>query len=82
MTAAAAASEYSLNGYTDWYLPSLDELNQLFINRGVVGGFVDGYYWSSSEYDSSNAWNQYFGNGLKNFSEKWYYHNVRAVRNF
>ncbi len=82
MTAAAAASEYSLNGYTDWYLPSLDELNQLFINRGVVGGFVDGYYWSSSEYDSSNAWNQFFGNGLKNFCGKGYPRNVRAVRTF
>jgi len=39
-TAAQLASSYSLNGFTDWYLPSKDELNLLFQQKSVVGGFA------------------------------------------
>jgi hypothetical protein len=53
---------YSGGGFTDWYLPSLFELNQLFLQRAAVGGFPDptisgpNYYWSSSEVDNDEAW--------------------------
>ncbi|NBR57510.1 MAG: DUF1566 domain-containing protein, partial [Chitinophagia bacterium] len=60
--AAGLARAYTGGGYTDWYLPSKDELNKLRINRDVIGGFADDYYWSSSEYgvDGVLAWYQNF----------------------
>jgi hypothetical protein len=61
--AAKLCSDLSLNGYDDWYLPSKDELNQLFINREFIGGFNIAGYWSSSEYDDYKAWIQDFGGG-------------------
>jgi hypothetical protein len=36
------------NNLTDWFLPSTDELYQLSLQKGVVGGFGDFDYWSSS----------------------------------
>jgi len=47
--AAGIARAYEGGGYTDWYLPSLDELYQLFLNKDIVGGFSKKGYWSSSE---------------------------------
>jgi hypothetical protein len=48
------------NNLTDWYLPSRDELAQLYAQRTTVGGFSADGYWSSSEYDKNTAWNQLF----------------------
>jgi len=31
-----------------WRLPSKDELKMLYNNKDIVGGFVKGYYWSST----------------------------------
>ena len=81
-TAAKIADAYALNGYTDWYLPSMDELNLLYAQKDVVGGLALSNYWSSSETNSNNAWNQNFNNGSpynygKNFTLP-----VRAVRAF
>jgi len=84
--AAGLARAYTGGGYTDWYLPSKDELNKLRINRDVIGGFADDYYWSSSEYgvDGVLAWYQNFhigadqgaiNKGVSTF-------NVRAIRAF
>jgi len=54
-----------LGGYDDWFLPSKDELNQMYQQRGVIGGFASNYYWSSSESNSYSAWYQYFYNGYQ-----------------
>ena len=45
-------------GYSDWFLPSKDELNLVFANLEVygVGGFADDYYWSSSESNADFVW--------------------------
>jgi hypothetical protein len=59
--AARLCGDLVLNGYSDWYLPSKDELNKLYINRGAVGGFASAGYWSSSEFGSTDAWGQDFG---------------------
>jgi hypothetical protein len=83
--AASLCRNLTLGGYSDWYLPSKDELNKLYLNKAVVGGFVDiYYYWSSTEYSSSTAWVQGFDNygyqtnHLKDYS----FHYVRAIRAF
>ncbi len=47
--AAKICRDYTVGGYTDWFLPSKDELNKLVINKSYIGGFTSGYYWSSSE---------------------------------
>jgi hypothetical protein len=82
-TAAKIADAYVLNGYTDWFLPSKDELNALYLQKVVVGGFSGNYYFSSSEYSSSSAWVQYFTNGSQiNQFGKYDGLYVRAVRAF
>jgi hypothetical protein len=80
--AARLCGDLVLGGYSDWYLPSTSELNQLYLNKVAIGGFADYYYWSSSEGDNGNAWNQYFGNGSQNSFSKYYTYYVRAVRAF
>jgi hypothetical protein len=50
--AAGLAADYESGGYSDWYLPSVDELRMLSFNREVIGGFVEsGEYWTSTEWD-------------------------------
>jgi hypothetical protein len=81
--AAGLARAYAGGGYTDWYLPSKDELNKLYLNKTAIGGFANYGYWSSTEYDYGNAWFQYFYNGFQNYGypkDVTFY--VRAIRAF
>ena len=83
--AAKFCSDLSLNGYTDWYLPSKDELNKLYINQALVGSFagdIYDFYWSSTEYDSGIAWIQNFSSGNQSPSDKFEFYYVCAVRSF
>ena len=80
--AARLCGDLVLGGYSDWYLPSKDELNKLYINRVAVGGFSSGYYWSSSGYLDANAWSQNFTNGDQINLYKLVANYVRAVRAF
>lgn len=62
--AASICNNLTLNGQTDWFLPSKDELDLLYRNRAVVGGFAFALYWSSTEQDSDFAWYEsFFSNG-------------------
>jgi hypothetical protein len=66
-----------------WFLPSMAELNQLYGQRAVVGGFAAGTYWSSSQNNASNAWFQYFINDFESrVAPKVYPNRVRPVRAF
>jgi len=80
--AAGLARAYNGGGYSDWYLPSKDELNKLYLNKVTIGGFADYCYWSSSETNATTAWAQYFGDGYQHYDDKYYYDRVRAVRAF
>lgn len=82
--AAKVAFELELNGYSDWYLPSKDELNILFENRELIGGFSDADYWSSSEGSGSwSAWfRRFYGSGNQGHGHKDMNHMVRAIRTF
>ena len=82
--AASICQTLALGGYSDWYLPSKNELEQLYFNRALIGGFIDDWYWSSTE----GSWFGYamvhhFGNGSKSIGlverQTW---RVRAVRSF
>ena len=80
--AAGLARAYTGGGYTDWYLPSQDELNKLFLNKTAIGGFANDFYWSSTEFDDVKGWIQYFANGFKGDFGKEYSCYVRAIRSF
>jgi hypothetical protein len=80
--AAGVARSYTGGGYTDWYLPSKDELDKLSITRETIGGFVNYYYWSSSEFDLSQAWFQTFFGSVQSKSVKGEPAIVRAIRLF
>ena len=80
--AARICSDLVLNGYSDWYLPSKDELNKLYLNQDAIGGFSTDGYWSSSEYSSERSWTQGFLNGSLGHGNKPSLYLVRAVRSF
>jgi phosphodiesterase/alkaline phosphatase D-like protein len=65
-----------------WYLPSRDELNKLYQNRSIIGGFNTGTYWSSSEADHTNSWQQNFSNGEQSTINKNASLHVRLIRSF
>ena len=70
--------------YDDWFLPSKDELNQMYRNlyKKGIGGFSDLYYWSSSENGANYAWAQHFLNGYQGFNNRNVNFRVRPVRAF
>jgi hypothetical protein len=80
----AAKSCYDLvqNGYSDWYLPSKDELNKLYLNNGSIGMWTSTNYWSSSEVSSTTAYAQIFSTGLQSAQGKTNTYRVRAIRSF
>ncbi len=80
--AASICRSLTLAGYSDWYLPSKDEIKTLYINRDAIGHFSKMNYWSSSEFDASNAWDQGFYAGGQLNSSKTFTNYVRAVRAF
>ncbi|MDA3022647.1 MAG: DUF1566 domain-containing protein [Actinomycetota bacterium] len=66
--AANSVSDYDGGGKTDWFLPSKDELNELYEQRDSVGGFGTEFYWNSSQFDPYNAWYQDFTDGFQGAS--------------
>jgi hypothetical protein len=88
-TAAQAPAAWAARNYTggglavgSWFLPSKDELNQLFLQRAVVGGFDIASYWSSSQIDADNALIQGFSSGTPSPQGKNRGFRVRPVRAF
>ena len=86
-TAADICANLTIGGYSDWFLPSKDELNEMYINlhQQGLGGFTSSAdYYSSSEYDNYAAWSQDFYNGYQvDFNKDDFYGlRVRAVRAF
>jgi hypothetical protein len=83
--AARICFDLVLNGYSDWYLPSKDELYQMFIYKSAIGNFEDDMYWSSSEYDTNPTtwvWYTHFSNGYQSWLPKSVNYHVRAIRSF
>ena len=80
--AAGLARAYIGGGHGDWYLPSRDELNKLYLGRAAIGGFESGLYWSSSEGAANYALFQDFSSGAQGGAGKAATIRVRAVRAF
>ena len=81
--AALRCNELIISGFSDWFLPSSDELFLMHSNIFNTGNFQNAWYWSSSQYFSMTAWNQNFNFAGAKFNA---YKNellfVRAARAF
>jgi len=88
--AADTCANLILNGFNDWFLPSKDELNEMYLKVGQgaagpnqnIAGFANDIYWSSSEHDSMNSWLQIFTDGTQYFDQKDFWLKTRPVRAF
>ena len=80
--AAGVARAYTGGGYTDWYLPSKDELIKLYSNKATIGGFTNGIYWTSTEFNWSAAGARDFSNGLEVSGGKAGTWLIRPIRSF
>ena len=90
--AAIAANGYTEGTYHDWYLPSQSELSQLQIQLNTTSTLFTkctgtnpssaNQYWSSSRYDTDNAWYISFGNGVVYVNPVNTSYLVRAIRAF
>ena len=85
--AASEALAYESEGYSDWYLPSKEELYEMYNTIGWggsvnIGGFYNNWYWSSSERDNYDAWSVNFSNSSTDYSGKHVNHWVRVIRSF
>ena len=86
--AASEALAYESEGYSDWYLPSKDELVEMYNTigkgspEGNIGGFSNDYYWPSSEFNLNYAWYVSFTDGYTYFNYKGAANRVRVIRAF
>ena len=88
--AAYVCDEFvSADGYSDWFLPSKDELGLMYTNLKLqgIGGFGSGNdndYWSSSQNssDDEEAWSQNFTTGAVTTNGKTNNLRVRPIRAF
>ncbi len=86
--------DYASGGFSDWYLPSITELQLVWTNRFHVNKTLDNItgakristnatYWSSTEYNTTKAYYIFFFNGLQDYSQnKGTGFKVRAVRRY
>ena len=89
--AARVANDLVAQEYSDWYLPSKEELKYIWLNSFIIsersialgGGRLDAYYWTSSEYDADHAWcwDLKFGADDHSYSKETPAR-VRAIRSF
>jgi len=82
--AAEICAFFNGGNFGDWYLPSKYELNLLYQQKTIVGGFANDSYWSSTELHPNNARasTQTFTNGVQNNHDKSSTFPVRAIRAF
>lgn len=72
-TADAMCKNSNLGGYTDWRLPTKDELMVIYNNREKIGGFDDNHsYWSSTLFSES------FYHGNEYYGIQWWCGNVHS----
>jgi hypothetical protein len=80
--AANACYNLVLNGKSDWYLPSIDELTLIYNQQAFLGTFQNNNYWSSSEIDSGLAWKHLFPSGSPGAQIKTFMGSIRCIREF
>lgn len=79
--AAKLCADLTLNMRSDWYLPSKDELNLMYVNRAAIGNLATAGYWSSSEVGTT-VWIQNLATGFQETVPSSNANAVRAIRSF
>ena len=54
-SAAVVARAYRGNSLNDWYLPSINELTELYNQRALIAGLQAAGYWSSTEGEANQG---------------------------
>jgi hypothetical protein len=82
--AKTAASSFRGGGFSDWYLPSKEELNLIYLNlqKARIMNLGSDWYWSSSQRNNYGAWLERFSDGGQDTNDKKDPYSVRAVRAF
>ena len=88
--AAKLCDDYSITKdgtvYDDWFLPSKDELNEIYKNKASISNLVYGedksYYWSSTEGTDEDSWGHDFYDNNVNYGERSCPFYIRPVRAF
>ncbi len=82
--AAQLCDDLTCGGFSDWFLPSKDELDLMYKNLASqgLGDFQAGYYWSSTESDADYAWSRSFSGEKPSVYLKGAPYRVRAIRAF
>lgn len=81
--AAKECADLDIGGYTDWYLPSINELTEMYNKKAYISGINNSaYYWSSSQVSSTNAYRKLFSSGTNSSAAKSTMCCVRAIRSF
>lgn len=83
--AALICDTLNMGGFSDWFLPSINELKFVYAKQGIIGGFVAGGYWSSTEEDFYSSWSVIFTPNSKEITKKYWKIkklSVRCIRKF
>lgn len=85
--AARNSSNLVIGVHSDWFLPSKEELDLMYENRNIIGGFATGNpapYWSSTwaGTDNSSAYAKYFYDGVGSFVTTGNTYRIRSIRKF
>jgi len=83
--AARVCDTSAHGGLTGWFLPSIDEVDSMYVHRDTIGGFnPTGWYWSSSQQSTPGAWIVTFDYPIPNegWTNKDGYLRVRCIRKF
>ena len=82
-TAADLCANLTLNGYSDWFLPSKDELNEMYLTSSAMPFFYSNLYWSSTEALTTKSWSMNFALGMIfSYAKSGSAPKVRAIRAF
>ncbi len=83
-SAAKLCDDLVYGTYSDWYLPSMDELRIMYNNIKVsdLEKFSSAYYWSSNQKDANTAYRYGFLGGNDGEADKSTMQYVRAIRKF
>jgi len=82
-TPADLCANLTLNGYSDWFLPSKDELNEMYLTSSAMPFVYSNLYWSSTEASPTKAWAINFALGvIAQYPKNGDSPKVRAIRAF
>ncbi len=85
-TVGMVSRAYTGGGYSStsngWFAGSKDDINQLYIQRNIVGDLGNATYWTSSEATGSTAWCHLFFDNVQDARNKINGRSLRPIRAF